>query len=111
MIAVSRVVVVALCIAAAPLAGQDKCGPDEVVPWWPRFINGTEFTTAERAIMDANLQAAEDIMRKTNYGRPRGFAVTPAWGYQGRNRGERSWGRGNPTRNPIRPYGFSAIVH
>ena len=104
-------VAVAVSIVSAPIAAQDKCGPDEVVPWWPRFINGTEFTTAERAIMDANLQAAEDIMRKTNYGRPRGFAVTPAWGYEGRNRGERSWGRGNPTRNPIRSYGFSAIVH
>lgn len=104
-------VTVALSIASAPLAGQDKCGPDDVGPWWPRLTNGNEFTPAEKPIMDANLLAAEDIMRKTNYGRPRGFAVTPAWGYQGRNRGERSWGRTNPTRNPIRPYGFSAIIN
>lgn len=56
----------ALCIVGAPLAAQDKCGPDELVPWWPRsFSPYKEYTPAERAIMDANLSAAEELVRKT----------------------------------------------
>ena len=102
----------AMCVAAPLVDAQEKCGPDELVPWWPRTLNSsTDFTPAERAIANANLKAVEDVVRKTNYGMPRGFAVRPSWGYGGRKHGERSWGPGNPTRNPIRDYGFAAIVY
>lgn len=102
----------ALCVAAPIVAAQAKCGPHELVPWWPRFVGSSkELTPAERAIVNASLKAAEDVVRKTNYGMPRGFAVTPAWAYGGRDRGQRSWGPGNPTRNPIRTYDFAAFIH
>ena len=95
--AATRGVALALFIASAPRAGQDKCGPEELVPWWPRASGGSrEFTTAEKAIMDANLKAAEEIVRKTNYGSPRGFAVRPWWGYSGPMRDQRGWGHISP---------------
>ena len=61
--------------------------------------------------MDANLKAAEEVVRTTNYGSPRGFAVRPWWGYSGPMRDRRGWGHGNPTRNPIRSYEYATIVH
>jgi hypothetical protein len=61
--------------------------------------------------VEANLRAAEELVRKTNYGKPRGFAVRPAWGYGGPDRGERTWGYGNPTRNPIRGYGYGTVIY
>ena len=109
----TRLVVGALFIATAPLAAQDKCGPDELVPWWPRFVGPgwKDFTPAERAIVEDNLQAVEAMVQKTNYGTPRGFAVRPSLGYGGPTRDERNWGYGNPTRNPVRWYEYTAIIH
>ena len=99
-------------LMAVPLEAQDRCGSNELVPWWPRGSGGSkEFTTAEKTTMDANLKAAEEIVRKTNYGAPRGFAVRPWWGYSGPRRDERGWGHGNPTRNPIRSYEYATIIH
>ncbi len=101
----------ALCVVGPFAGAQEKCRPDELVPWWPRTLNSsTDFTPAERAIANANLKAAEDVVRKTNYGMPHGFAVRPSWGYGGHKHGDRTWGPGNPTRNPIRDYGFAALV-
>lgn len=72
-------VAIALSVACAPLAAQDKCGPNDVVPWWPRLGFGSnEHTAADKAIMDANLKAAEEVVRNTAYGTPRGFASSRA---------------------------------
>ena len=100
------------CLAAtSSLAAQERCGPNDVVPWWPRFEGGSRtFTAAQKAAMDVNIKAAEDIVRKTNYGTPRGFAVVPAWSYADPERNPRSWGHGNPTRNPTRSYEFAAVI-
>jgi hypothetical protein len=99
-------------LIAVPLEAQDKCGPNELVPWWPRFVGRSEeLTPAERAVVAANLKAAEDVVRKTNYGMPRGFAVTPSWSYGGPLRGQGSWGHGNPTQNPLWSYEYATVVH
>jgi hypothetical protein len=106
-------VAVALGIATAPLAAQDRCGPEELVPWGSRFVGDgvREFPPAERAIVDANLKAAEEMVRKTNYGTPRGFAVRPSWSYGDRTRHPLTWGTGNPTRNPVLWYQYATIVY
>ena len=79
------VVLAATCLIAAsiPIAAQapvTSCGPDDVVPWWPRALayDGAEtLTKAERATAEARLAAIEELARKTPYAKPRGFAVKP----------------------------------
>jgi len=69
---------------SAPLSAQDKCGPDEQVPWWPmgeHSFGGT--TAAQRAAMRPALNAAQALVRKTVYGTPRGYAMYPVFGYGG----------------------------
>lgn len=67
--------------ASVPSTAQVKrCGPGDVVPWWPRFYANAGAETlaaAERATIEARLLAVESLMRKTNYATPRGFAVIP----------------------------------
>ena len=63
-------------------ARVESCGPDDVVPWWPRanFTDGSKtLTPAERATVEARLGAVEGLMRKSPYATPRGFAVRPTF--------------------------------
>ena len=60
-------------------ARVESCGPNDVVPWWPRRLTdagSNTLTAAERATVVARLEAAEALMRKP-YAAPRGFAVVP----------------------------------
>jgi len=69
--------------AQAPIT---SCGPNDVVPWWPRFTanDGAETLTAvERKTVDARLAAIEALVRKSPYATPRGFAVEPWVGIHG----------------------------
>src|SRR5689334_20754733 len=84
--AVALSVLVTVTPSAAPQAAQrvTKCGPNEVVPWWPRveFNLGAEnLSAAERTTVQTRLAAVEALMRKTNYSAARGFAVWPVFGY------------------------------
>ena len=97
--------------ATSSLEAQGLCGPNELGAWWPRGSGGNrQVTAAERAIGDPNLLAAEEIVRKTSYGTPRGFAVRPLWGYSDLMTKSRSWGHGNPTRNPLRSYAYLTLI-
>ena len=58
----------------------ESCGPDDVVPWWPRAVadSGSKtLTAAERATIDTRLGAVEALMRRSPYVTGRGFAVQP----------------------------------
>lgn len=62
--------------------GAQKCRPDEQVPWWERRVFGKPpANRAERAAIEANMGSAEDLVRKTAYATPRGFAVRPTWSF------------------------------
>ena len=81
------VIVASLLATSIPTHAQarvEKCGPNDVVPWWPRahLNTGAEtLTAAERKTVETRLAAVEALIRKTNYATPRGFAVEPAFGY------------------------------
>ena len=81
MTAVSATAIVSLSAAqATPPAREEACGLEDVVPWRPRRIGdigSKTLTAAERATVDARLEAVEGLMRKSPYARPRGFAVLP----------------------------------
>jgi hypothetical protein len=63
-------------------AGAQECRPDEQVPWWERRVFGKPpANRAERAVTEANMGAAENLVRKTAYATPRGFAVRPVWSF------------------------------
>ncbi len=100
MSAAARVVLFALCIASAPLAAQDQCGPDDPGPWWPTRSpeNLRNLPYAEGPIMLANQAAAEALVKKTTYGTPRGFAVLP-WRHFG----------DDPRPNEVRSYEYSVF--
>lgn len=82
----SKLVVLAVtCVMAAsnPTRAQapvTSCGPNDVVPWWPRFnanVGAETLTAAERKTVEARLAAVEALVRKSPYATPRGFAVQP----------------------------------
>jgi hypothetical protein len=81
--AVSAMTVVSLSGAQGkPPARVESCGPNDVVPWWPRQNNnlGSEtLTAAERAAVEARLGAVEGLIRKSPYSTTRGFAVKPVF--------------------------------
>ena len=72
--------------SAAPQAARrvEECGPNDIVPWWPRIetnVGGETLSVADRTTVRTRLAAVEGLMRKTNYATPRGFAVLPVFGY------------------------------
>lgn len=72
--------VVAMSMSTTAQVQVTSCGPNDVVPWWPRVIldaGANTLTAAERKTVEARLAAAETLTRKTNYATPRGFAVRP----------------------------------
>lgn len=78
------VVSIALTLATAVFiparAAAQSCGPNDVVPWWPRFnanAGANTLTAAERATVEARLTAVETLVRNSPYAKPRGFAVQP----------------------------------
>jgi hypothetical protein len=74
---------------------------DETVAWWPhREQLGAPKKGAERSAMDANMAAVEALVRRTVYGRPRGFAIRPFWGYGG-----------SSVNNQVREYEYLTVVH
>jgi len=77
---VSIALTLAMEIFIPARAAAQSCGPNDVVPWWPRFNanagSGT-LTAAERATVEARLAAVEALVRKSPYATPRGFAVQP----------------------------------
>src|SRR5580765_2586306 len=81
------VTAIALSLVASAIPARvdaQTCGPNDVVPWWPRFVanvGGNTLTATERAAVEARLGAVEALMRKTPYATPRGFAVRPTFGY------------------------------
>jgi hypothetical protein len=78
------VAVFTLCVATAARAQVLKCGPNEVVPWWPRAVandGANTLSAADRATIEARLAAIETLMRKTAYATPRGMAVQPWFSY------------------------------
>jgi hypothetical protein len=79
----------ALSLATGALNAQ-ACPPDEITEWRPRGFRGARPTAAaERTSIESTLSAAEAIARKTAYGRPRGFTVTPTWQYGDASEGVR----------------------
>jgi hypothetical protein len=73
-----------LATAGDSQAQVQACGPNDVVPWWPRRMftaGGDTLTGADRKAVEARLGAVEALMRKTPYATPRGFAVAPAFAY------------------------------
>lgn len=70
-------VVFALLISAATVEAQAPCGPNDPGGWWPPFIqaNWRTIPTAEKPTIDANMSAAEALVKQTAYGTPRGFAA------------------------------------
>lgn len=75
-----NVALAAVALATSSLNAQ-ACPPNEVTEWRTRGFRGDRPTAAERASIQSTLSAAEEIARKTAYGRPRGFTVTPTWQY------------------------------
>lgn len=78
------VAVFTLCVATSARAQVLACGPNDVVPWWPRFVanaGGNTLSAADRATVEARLGAIEALMRKTPYATPRGMAVQPWFSY------------------------------
>jgi len=78
------IVSIALMLAASAFilarAQVQSCGPNDVVPWWPRFnanAGANTLTAAERATVEGRLSAVEALVRKSPYATPRGFAVEP----------------------------------
>ena len=78
-----RVILAALCVSAMTAGAQDRCAPNELVAWWPQFIqaNWSSIPLTPRAAMEANQRAAEVIVKKTAYGTPHGFAPMGIQGY------------------------------
>lgn len=63
-----------LCGLSAARAHAQECGPDQVIPWWPRTnaTAGSEsLTAAERTAVVAQLGAVEALTRRTPYATPR----------------------------------------
>jgi len=76
---------------------------DEPTTWWPRFQQTTltkSISPGDRARIESKLGSAEALVRKTPYATPRGFAVRPAWGYDG-----------TPDRSRLSAYELSIVVH
>jgi len=85
--------------AQAPIT---SCGPDDVVPWWPRFnANGgaETLTAAERKTVEARLTAVEALVRKSPYATPHGFAVEPWFNIHEIT-----------DRTQLYPYGFDVVT-
>ena len=84
----SKIVVLAFAcgvVISVPTTAQvqlTSCGPNDVVPWWPRVIldaGAKTLSAAERRTVETRLAALEALPRKTNYATPRGFAVRPVF--------------------------------
>ena len=91
-----------LCLASAARVHAQECGPNQVVPWWPRaqYTGGAEsLNAAERRAIETQLTAVEALMRKTAYLTPRGFAVRPAFSYHEIT-----------DRTRLFPYGFALVT-
>lgn len=87
-----------LSLATSALNAQE-CPPNEVTEWRLRgFRSQPPTAVAQRASIQSTLSAAEAIARKTAYGRPRGFTVTPTWQY------------GDETGVWLRTFQFWAII-
>jgi hypothetical protein len=102
LVAVIVASVLATWIPTHAQAPVEKCGPNDVVPWWPRanFNDGAEtLTAAERKVVETRLAAAEALIRKTNYATPRGFAVRPGFSYYQVN-----------TRTELYEYSFAIVT-
>ena len=77
-----------------------RCGPTDPGVWLPtRMFQTPPSQHADRGAMDANLIAAEALVRRTVYGHPRGFAVSPQRGY------------GVESGRYVRNYYFAAVVN
>lgn len=98
--AATRIAWLALFIAWAPLAAQDRCRPNEPGPWWPTAVqeNWRHIPSAEQPIISANQAAAEAIVKKTAYRTPRGFAAKP-WLQFG----------DDPRPNEVRSYSYNVF--
>ena len=59
---VVALVVTCVLTASIPSTAQvERCGPNDVVPWWPRFnakVGSETLTAAERATVEARLAGA-----------------------------------------------------
>src|SRR5262245_6543671 len=87
----------ALCLWSVALQAQDTCGPNDLVPWLPRWYQEARSSVGQpdRAAMEANHAAVEAIVKKTAYGTPRGLAVRSIWNYLDA-----------PPRNQVRTYSY-----
>src|SRR5690349_16254758 len=73
-----------VCASAQTAQRVESCGPNDVVPWWPRFtakLGAETLTAAERATVERRLGAVEALARKSPYATARGFAVEPIFGF------------------------------
>src|ERR1043165_4570570 len=84
LFAVAVASVVALSVPTTAQVQVTSCGPNDVVPWWPRIhlTTGAEtLTAAEQKTVETRLAAVEALTRKTDYATPRGFAVRPVFAF------------------------------
>lgn len=82
IVALAFTCVVAISVPTKAQVQVTSCGPNDVVPWWPRVIldaGAKTLTAAERKTVETRLAALEALPRKTNYATPRGFAVRPVF--------------------------------